>query len=430
MINRPSFSFGRLVLLIIATALLLIGLNLSLSTGNVRALSGDGLGAVYQSTPVASPLPNGQAGASPTPAGPSPHATGDCYACHSQPGMFGKAKNGELVSLTIDPDHYTDTTHSSCVFCHGAQRSYPHETSGTQSCAVCHWDKSGGTAPTDGMVFDLSFEDARAVSLSINDACRRCHEEIFNLIDHNVHSRSVATGNRFLPACVDCHGLHNIQDITREGAVRICAKCHNAEFIAYSNSVHGSVLLSKDNEDVPVCDDCHGFHESIGISDGSFRVDSYEACGKCHSDQERMDKYGISTAVLSTYLDDFHGRSADLFGQPGASKVINATCYDCHGVHNILPPDDPNSKVSAANLQATCAECHLDASANFPQAWLSHKKPSLQELPGLYITNMLLKGLVAILATYFIIYILFSLGARFIGGGAPAESAETEQGKK
>jgi predicted CXXCH cytochrome family protein len=280
------------------------------------------------------------------------------------------------------------------------------------------------------MVFDLVFEDARGVSLSINDACRRCHSEIFDKLQNNVHSRSMATGNRFLPTCVDCHGLHNIKDINREGAVRICSKCHNAEFIAFSNSVHGSALMSEENTDVPICETCHGSHESIGIRDASLRLDSYEFCGKCHADPERMEPYGLSTAVLSTYLDDFHGRSADLFGQPGASKIINATCYDCHGIHNILAPDDPNSRVSTLNLQATCQECHPDAGPNFPSAWLSHKRPSLDELPGLFVTKVLLQGLVAVVVAFFLIFILFDMGRRFLASEPNKPSSHHEQGKK
>jgi hypothetical protein len=422
--NHPS-SFRRLTPLLFAAALLLVWWTLSLNAGNARALN-----VAYDSTPAASPLPNAQAGA-PTPtAGPSPHASGDCYACHSQPGMTGKAQNGETVSLTIDKDHYQDQVHSSCIFCHVAQKSYPHEASTTQSCAVCHWEKSGGTPPTDGMTFDLPFEDARAVSLSINDACSRCHGEIADLIQNNVHSRTMATGNRFLPACVDCHGLHNIQKINHRDAVHICAKCHNAEAIAYSNSVHGAALKNEDNPDVPTCVDCHGAHQSIGIRDSSLRLDSYETCGKCHSDPERMAKYNISTAVLSTYLDDFHGRSADLFGQPGASKIVNATCYDCHGVHNILPPADPNSKVSTANLQRTCQECHPDANESFPQAWLSHKSPTLQDMPGLYVTNLLLAGLVLGIVAFFLIYILFDMVRRFLASEPTTPAKHTEEGKK
>jgi hypothetical protein len=143
-----------------------------------------------------------------------------------------------------------------------------------------------------------------------------------------------------------------------------------------------------------------------------------------------MAKYNISTAVLSTYLDDFHGRSADLFGQPGASKIVNATCYDCHGVHNILPPADPNSKVSTANLQRTCQECHPDANESFPQAWLSHKSPTLQDMPGLYVTNLLLAGLVLGIVAFFLIYILFDMVRRFLASEPTTPAKHTEEGKK
>ncbi|MEW5941421.1 MAG: cytochrome c3 family protein [Chloroflexota bacterium] len=413
--NKRSSLLWKILLSLTLTLLAFAGFGLLLSTGRAHALTVDGQ-AAQTPTPTATLPPTPEA-ALPTPEGPSPHATGDCYACHSQPGMTGVTQNGETFSLFIDEEHYKDAIHSSCVFCHVNQGGYPHATSPMTSCAVCHWQASGGDAPTGPLTFELPYEDTRAISLEINASCARCHEQIYNELEGSIHTRTMTKENRFSPVCVDCHSAHNINLVNRQLGARLCSKCHLAEFIAYESSVHGSALKEENNQDVPICDDCHGAHNVIGPRDADFRLDAFEMCGKCHADARRMEKYNVSTDVLSTYLDDFHGRSSDLFGRPGAAKVTQAACYDCHGVHNILPPEDPDSKVSTANLQRTCQECHSDTSANFPQAWLSHKRPSLEDVPGLYLLNILLVASVVVAVAFFVIYILLDLRRRLTRQG-------------
>ena len=99
-----------------------------------------------------------------------------------------------------------------------------------------------------------------------------------------------------------------------------------------------------------------------------------------------MKKYGLSTAVLRTYLADFHGKTASLRQHRGVATdgPIVARCTDCHGVHDIEKVDDPNSPVLKANLQQTCTKCHADSNPNFSGAWLSHYEPSLRRAPMVY----------------------------------------------
>src|SRR5262249_41484043 len=55
----------------------------------------------------------------------------------------------------------------------------------------------------------------------------------------------------------------------------------------------------------------------------------------------------------------FHGLAA----KSGSQTVAN--CASCHGVHNILPPSDARSTISAKNLPATCGRCHPGAGQRF-----------------------------------------------------------------
>ena len=114
------------------------------------------------------------------------------------------------------------------------------------------------------------------------------------------------------------------------------------------------------------------------------------ACGRCHGDEKLMKRYGLSTAVVSTYLADFHGMSATLqHGQKKADgKRLAAVCTDCHGVHDIQKSSDPTSATMSANLQKTCAKCHQGATASFPKAWLSHYEPSVEKAPLVWLVQL------------------------------------------
>jgi len=82
-----------------------------------------------------------------------------------------------------------------------------------------------------------------------------------------------------------------------------------------------------------------------------------QLCGSCHSDPTYMRQFnpGLRTDQLSQYKTSVHGTRL----AAGDTKV--AVCVDCHSVHDLRPPSDPQSKVYPANIANTCARCHADA---------------------------------------------------------------------
>jgi hypothetical protein len=101
-----------------------------------------------------------------------------------------------------------------------------------------------------------------------------------------------------------------------------------------------------------------------------------------------MAEYDISTDVFETYVADFHGTTVTLFEHEDPTVEVNeAVCYDCHGVHNIKEPDDPEAGIKA-NLLVACQQCHPDATTNFPDAWTSHFRPSLEHHPMVFLVNL------------------------------------------
>jgi len=217
--------------------------------------------------------------------------------------------------------------------------------------------------------------------------CRSCHFANYARTLDSVHQQAVARGDKTAPTCSNCHGSHGIKKaaMPRETVSKTCATCHEGVAAAYARSVHGRTL-AEGNTDVPVCTDCHHAHDVAGPRRAEWEARTPELCGSCHANAAVMGKYGLSTKVFSTYLSDFHGKTAALRSRQGtpATGAVVARCTDCHGVHEIQKSSDGTSPVMKANLLKTCRQCHVDAPASFPGAWLSHYEPSFTRAPLVY----------------------------------------------
>jgi hypothetical protein len=302
-----------------------------------------------------------------------------CLTCHDKPGLTLTLPGGEVLPLTIDEGHFSDSAHAglSCSDCHSEITSFPHP--------------------------DLSILTSREFSLQMYTVCQRCHEEQYDKTLDSVHMRAIAAGNTNAAICTDCHNPHtqpvitdqngNLQPEARLQIPETCARCHNAIYETYKQSVHGAALTQEGNTDVPTCIDCHGVHNIPDPTTNTFRLQLPQVCAQCHSNPAIMDKYGISTQVLNTYVSDFHGTTVTLFEKATPDLVTNKpVCFDCHGVHDIKKVDDPVYGLQMKqNLLQACQRCHPDANTNFPSAWMSHYIPSPSHYPIVYYVTLFYK---------------------------------------
>jgi hypothetical protein len=302
-----------------------------------------------------------------------------CLKCHADSGLTFQLENGNTVPLYINQAVYDNSIHGRLGY----------------GCVQCHTDLEGYPHPT------FTALDRRDLALELYDACFQCHSGQYERTLDSVHQNALESGNRQAAICTDCHGAHDIQQLTdpRSGELLpearlhipiTCAKCHNAIYGKYLTSVHGDALVNEDNRDVPTCIDCHGVHNIEDPTTARFRLLSPQICAKCHTDPKIMDKYGISTQVLNTYVADFHGTTVTIFNKVSPDAPANeAVCYDCHGVHDIQNISDPQSGLEfKQNLLKRCQVCHPEATANFSGAWLSHYIPSPQHNPLVYYVNL------------------------------------------
>jgi hypothetical protein len=305
-----------------------------------------------------------------------------CTSCHGQPGQTFPLEDGTLLDLYVDPLEHENSIHGSqgyaCVQCHADVGEYPHPP--------------------------FSATDRRDVTLQLNTVCQRCHATQYELAMDSVHAAALESGNGAAAVCSDCHSAHAVQDwvddetgetlpSARVIIPQTCSQCHYEIYQAYQSSVHGSALINEGNPDVPTCIDCHGVHNIEDPTTAAFRLASPRLCADCHTDPARMAKYGISTDVLDTYVADFHGTTVAIFEQQTPDAETNKpVCYDCHGVHDIKRPDDPEKGLHVkGNLLATCQKCHPDAQENFPTSWLSHYIPSPEKYPLVYYIDLFYK---------------------------------------
>lgn len=99
---------------------------------------------------------------------------------------------------------------------------------------------------------------------------------------------------------------------------------------AYARSVHGQLDFT--------CVTCHADLASAELphAETLARVD----CSTCHD------------AAVAAYRASVHGHAQE------EGWTSAATCASCHGVHDILPSTDPDSRTYHLNLPRTCGACH------------------------------------------------------------------------
>ena len=326
---------------------------------------------LLSATPQGSQPPTQAPAPAPAPAAAPVPATADadsCLACHSDPALTMSTTAGTSVPVHVDGAVFSRSVHArlACADCHAGKSNLPHES--------------------------RTISSKRDLTLAYDEQCRRCHFANYTKTLDSVHQTSVARGDTTAPICVDCHGSHDIQKPSqpRTRVSETCARCHRGAADAYAKSVHGQHLGTAAEGDIPVCTDCHRAHDIGGPDQQKWGLSTADMCGRCHADETLMKKYGLSTAVLRTYLADFHGKTASLRQHQGTTPagLVVARCTDCHGIHDIQKADAPTSPVMRANLQKTCQKCHVGANPNFSDAWLSHYEPSLRKAPVVYAVKL------------------------------------------
>jgi len=345
-----------------------------------------------------------------------PHAAFGCVDCHagaSAPTHSAKTASASCITCHADAaQQMTAGAHAAlgnpndpqtCIACHGTA-SVVSAVAGPQFCATCHAteveqyrasvhgrarDHGNADVPTCKSCHGsahaaLSASDPQSpVSKQrLPDTCGSCHSNpqlaakyMFTEVRpveayrQSVHGRALEHGNPNAASCNDCHGTHDILPISdprskiwKQNVASTCGLCHTGVYNTYTQSIHGQAV-AKGVLQAATCTDCHSEHRILAAGDPGSPVYmanvSQEACSRCHADTQLMADFNMPGDRVPTYEDSYHGLAAH-----GGSQTV-ANCASCHGVHNIYPSSDSRSTVNKANLAKTCGQCHTDAGRRF-----------------------------------------------------------------
>ena len=366
-----------------------------------------------------------------------------CLRCHGDQGIAGWSpqraaamvaeppegrvlrRPEAMADLYIDAELYADSAHGemNCTQCHLIERTPHLQRVATLNCADCHAEAAsemergvhaeGPDSPLrmphcadcHGPAHEVRPIEPRTQGrvAAMSEACIVCHDgRPAETWIEGVHGRALLDkGLSASAGCADCHGSHAILPATDPDSLmhpfndpQTCGRCHDGVTEIYYGSVHGRHLLEGDPE-AASCTSCHASH-GIGPVDEPFMMAAIQECSTCHYELGR------------TYLLSYHGKAATL-GEPSV-----AACSSCHGAHDILPPDDPASRVAEANLIRTCGECHPRANANFVQ-YLVHVDPrDPNSPPQVYYAWLIMTALLLSVLAVFVTHGLLWLQRSFI----------------
>ncbi len=210
------------------------------------------------------------------------------------------------------------------------------------------------------------------------NTCVSCHhgledelQEATDLFSNDVHNIGGVS-------CAGCHGGNPAEQDAelamspKEGFIgtpsaleipEFCGRCHSDpvymrlynpavatdQLEKYWSSHHGELNQNGDKK-VAHCVSCHGVHDIRPSGDPLSAVHAKnvpQTCSKCHSDNQYMAPYGISTDQYEAYRHSVHGEALLLKNDTGAPA-----CNDCHGNHAATPP-------GISSIGRVCFQCHL-----------------------------------------------------------------------
>lgn len=268
-------------------------------------------------------------------------------------------------------------------------------------CFACHGDAAATAGDASARLFVGAAAWSATVHGQANVSCRICH-----LSELEVPHRQAP----------------DARQAEREGVVRTCGGCHQAQFSAYEADVHGRGFLGDHDGDCASCMDCHGPHQTTTVAAATFRVAAAKRCIQCHTDEAKMNAHGLSAAVVQSYLRDFHGATFALLEASPERAARYAVCVDCHGAHGIKTTKSRDASSLADGMLPICQECHFDAAPQFTAATTGHARSepnrwTTQRIAGRFY-DFAIPGTVGAMVLYIALETIRSLAGKLTGKSA------------
>ena len=266
-----------------------------------------------------------------------------CLSCHGNEGFGVPGPDGKMRSLHVVKDRFEQSVHGKrmCVECHKDITAVPHLKGVLKvSCVTCHEDL-WAAAKKEGKTQEFARLGV------VVDQIGRYMKSIHARPNREDQSRTNAT-------CYNCHDAHYVYPPGSAARAdwhlnipNVCGKCHSAQRVEYVDSVHGRLVIGAGSPAAPVCSDCHTTHDVDRPKLDAIKLIITKNCGNCHAES------------LRSYANTYHGQVTTL------GYTYTASCFDCHGNHDIQRVNHPRSTVHPNNRLHTCQKCHAGATAGF-----------------------------------------------------------------
>jgi thiosulfate reductase cytochrome b subunit len=241
-----------------------------------------------------------------------------------------------------------------------------YEAKGALACLMLALAAAGAVSAAE--IAETVYSDSDYEAFSRED-CLACHEdadleaetergkELQLFVDEVVLNGSVHADL----LCTDCHrGAKDFEDAPHNDGKPLqlnCGGCHEDVEKTYERSIHG-VWHAKGDKTAATCKDCHGTHDILPSADRRSRTNRFNlhrTCAKCHESKVVLETRPIRyEQAVPDFIDSIHGRALLIDG-----LIVAPSCNDCHGVHDILPSENPDSRVSREAVPDTCGKCHV-----------------------------------------------------------------------
>ena len=259
-------------------------------------------------------------------AAPAP-ASDECLACHGQQGLSKTFPGGETLALHVDAAAFARSVHAPV------------------GCAACHAQVDLKTHPAK----TREFPSVRAYAIAAVEACRGCHEAIYDAWLGSQHGKTRSrTSGLQGPICADCHRPHEVTPASVGTRLKdTCLTCH-----AGAPEAHAAWLPnSKRHLAVVACAACHA-------PEAKRKVDLrfYDASGK----NEVIGGYGELQPGMP--LDEKR-LWALMHGAGGKVRLV--------GRIEVASADQAHAMADSGQALKECTTCHRKGAEAFQNVTVS-----------------------------------------------------------
>lgn len=187
----------------------------------------------------------------------------------------------------------------------------------------------------------------------------------------------LVTPSTEIDTCLDCHGVEGFAVPKGETGDSLKRALH-VQPETFKNSVHAEVR-------------CVSCHVDIEQMPHKANVKRSVDCITCH--QQQLDENKDETQEL---VDLTRSLTHAMAGLPSTVQIkkqseltlqarhylasvhaqprkddpsrVNATCWDCHGEHDVFPMDSPNAQIYRTSTPETCGACHEKELKDYTQS--------------------------------------------------------------